>query len=372
MPDPAATLDLLTLLRVPGLGPVRTRSLLRRFGSPAAVLRAGPPAWRDAGCSEAIVAGLSAPDRAGADADWRWLDGAADRHFVTDQDPRYPARLATIASAPLALFAIGDAALLDTPQLAIVGARAASAQGREHAREFATAAVRVGLAVTSGLALGIDAAAHEAALAAGGATIAVCGNGLDRLYPPRNQALGATIAARGLLVSEYPPGTAPRPEHFPQRNRIIAGLSLGTLVVEAQVGSGSLITARLAAEQGREVFAIPGSIHNPMARGCHALIRDGALLTESIDDIVAALAPQLRLALPAAVSAAEAAPATPADPVEAAVLAALGDAPVGLDTLAGRLSIGVAELGAALLSLELAGYLEALPGDRFCRLHRRG
>jgi DNA processing protein len=371
MPDTLATLDLLTLLRVPGLGPARLRVLLRRHGSPAAILKAGPTGWREAGCSETVVAGLATPDRTAAEADRRWLDAAADRHFIGDDDPRYPARLKTIAAAPLALFAIGDASLLDTPQLAIVGARAASAQGRENARHFATSACRAGLAVTSGLALGIDAAAHEAAIAAGGATIAVCGNGLDRIYPPRNRALGEAIAARGLLVSEHPPGVAPLPQHFPQRNRIISGLSLGVLVIEAQVGSGSLITAKLAADQGREVFALPGSIHNPLARGCHALIRDGALLTETIDDVIAALAPQLRLALPPASASSPDSGDAPSDPLEARVLAALGDTPQGLDALAATLSLGIAELGAALLSLELAGRLEALPGDRFSRLHRR-
>lgn len=373
MPDPTP-LDLLCLLRVPGLGPARLRLLLRRFGDATAVLRAGAAGWRAAGLGEAVIAGLSAPNRAAAEADLDWLAAAPGRHVIGDDDPRYPTRLKAIAAAPVALFAVGDPTLLDTPQLAIVGARAASAQGRENARSFAAAACRAGLSVTSGLALGIDAAAHEAALAAGGATIAVCGNGLDRTYPPRNQALGTAISERGLLLSEYPPGVAPRPEHFPQRNRIISGLSLGVLVVEAQLGSGSLITAKLAAEQGREVFALPGSIHNPLARGCHALIRDGAMLTECIDDIIATLAPQLRLSLPSA-------PAEPAAPPavgvadgspESRVLAALGDDPTGSDLLATTLGMGIAELGSALLTLELGGHVEALPGDRWCRLHRAG
>ncbi|WP_293368486.1 DNA-processing protein DprA [Nevskia sp.] len=367
MPDP--NLAFLCLLRVPGVGPSRLRSLLRRFGSAEAVFAAGPKAWSEAGCSDVLIAGLSSPDREAAGNDLRWLDSPG-HHFIADDDPRYPPRLTTIAASPVALFAVGDAALLGEPQLAIVGARAASSQGRENARAFAEAASRAGLLVTSGLALGIDAAAHAGALETGAPTIAVCGNGLDRIYPPRNKALGEAIAARGLLVSEYPPGTVPKPQHFPQRNRIISGLSLGVLVVEAQVGSGSLITAKLAAEQGREVFALPGSIHNPLARGCHALIRDGAMLVETVDDIVAELAPQLRHALPAA-SAPNAIDTVVGDPLEQRVLAALGDDPISLDQLAARLSLGIAELGAALLGLELAGRIEALPGDRFCRLHRR-
>ena len=361
----------LCLLRTPGVGPSRVRALLRRFGSAEAVFAAGPKAWAEAGCSDALIAGLSAPDRTAAAADLQWLAASARHHYIADDDPRYPSRLKSIAAAPVALFAVGDVGLLEQPQLAIVGARGASSQGRENARAFAQAASRAGLLVTSGLALGIDAAAHAGALEAGAATVAVCGNGLDRIYPPRNQSLGAAIAERGLLISEYPPGTVPKPQHFPQRNRIISGLSLGVLVVEAQLGSGSLITAKLAAEQGREVFALPGSIHNDLARGCHALIRDGATLVETIDDIVVELAAQLRPLLPAEAPEAVTA-AKSEDPLERRVLAALGDDPVSLDRLAAQLSLGIAELGAALLGLELSGRVEALPGDRFVRLHRRG
>ena len=300
----------------------------------------------------------------------RWLAAAADHHYLDDRDPRWPPLLANAPGAPLGLFAVGNPALLGEPQLAIVGARAASAQGRDHARSFAGDLARAGLVITSGLALGIDAAAHQGALAAGGTTIAVCGNGLDRVYPAHNRELARAIAERGLLVSEFPPGTAPRPEHFPRRNRIISGLSLGVLVVEAQLESGSLITARIAAEQGREVFAIPGSIHNPMARGCHALIRDGATLTESVTDILAELSAQLTPMLEAIAFTPDAA-LPPDDPVERAVLAALGDVPVAIDALAATLAMGVAELGAVMLSLELQGRVEAQAGERFSRLHAR-
>ncbi|HZR35908.1 MAG TPA: DNA-processing protein DprA, partial [Nevskia sp.] len=285
----------LALQRVSGLGASGARRLLERYGDPDAALAAGTPAWRAAGLSEAVCRGLAEPDWAGVEQDLAWLaqSSAAPRDVVTCRDPRYPPLLAQIAQPPLLLFTLGDAALLRLPQLAIVGARSASAQGAENAQAFATELARRGISVTSGLALGIDAAAHRGALAADGYTIAVCGNGLDRIYPSRNRELAHAIAARGLLVSEFPVGVAPLPEHFPRRNRIISGLALGTLVVEAARESGSLITARLAVEQGREVFAIPGSIHNPLARGCHSLIREGAKLVETVDDILAELAPQL-------------------------------------------------------------------------------
>ncbi len=230
---------------------------------------------------------------AGIAADLRWLDGAR-RTLLTPDSPDYPCLLARIASPPPALFVEGMAAALALPQLAIVGSRSPTAIGRETATRFAAHLSRSGFAITSGLALGIDAAAHRGALDARGPTIAVLGGGLDRVYPVENASLAAAIlAAGGAVVSEFPIGTPPLPSHFPRRNRIIAGLAVGTLVVEAALHSGSLITARLAADQGREVFAIPGSIHSPTARGCHRLIRDGAKLVETADDVLAELAPLL-------------------------------------------------------------------------------
>lgn len=368
------TAALLALLRTPGLGANRARRLLQRHGSAEAVFAAKASAWAEAGCSEAQIAGLANPDHAGAETDLRWLAASPRHHFIDSGHPAWPARLAEIAVAPFGLFAIGDIALLGEPQLAIVGARAASTQGRNDAQAFAEGLARAGLVITSGLALGIDAAAHRGALDAGGTTIAVCGNGLDRVYPARNRELALAIAERGLLVSEFPPGTVPRPEHFPRRNRIISGLSLGVLVIEAQLESGSLITARLAAEQGREVFALPGSIHNPMARGCHALIRSGATLTESVADILVELAAQLRPMLGVMPSAAKpgAEPAAhgPVNSLERRVLEAISDQPISIDQLAANLALGIAELGAALLSLELQSLIEARPGDCFSRLHR--
>ena len=362
----------LALIRVPGLGPVRARQLLQRFGEPAALLGAGLSAWRGAGLGEPLCQALAEPDWAGVDLDLAWLEQSAApavRSFLNFRDPRYPPRLAEIAQAPLGLFAMGDADLLCLPQLAMVGARSASAQGMENAQAFAAELTRRGLTITSGLALGIDAAAHRGALAADGLTIAVCGNGLDRVYPARNRELAHAIAARGLLLSEFPVGVAPLPEHFPRRNRIISGLALGVLVVEAARESGSLITARLAGEQGREVFAIPGSIHNPLSRGCHALIREGAKLVETVDDILAELAPQLPAAR-AALAVGTNPAASSGDPDQARVLQALGFETVALDHLVGRLGLPVERISAALLTLELEGLVAAGPGDTFTRLQR--
>jgi DNA processing protein len=363
----------LALVRVPGLGAAGGRRLLEAFGSPEAVLAAGSRAWRAAGCGEELARQLAQPDWAGVDRDQEWLGAASPdvpRNLICLGAPAYPPLLRQIPQPPLALFAMGDPDLLGLPQLALVGARAASAQGVENAQAFAGELARRGLTVTSGLALGIDAAAHRGALGAGGFTVAVCGNGLDRVYPARNRALAHGIAEKGLLVSEFPIGVPPLPEHFPRRNRIISGLSLGVLVVEAARESGSLITARLAAEQGREVFAIPGSIHNPMARGCHALLREGAKLVETVDDILAELAPLLPAAAAAGTNPAAPDAAPPQDPLQARVLAALGYETVGLESLVERLGLPVAQIGAALVALELEGRVAAGPGDTFTRLQR--
>jgi len=368
---PASDLPhLLALLRVPKLGNSKARRLLQQQGSAAAVFAAGPTVWRAAGCTDELCTLLGRSDRAAAAADLSWLNAGENRDFIAFDDPRYPPQLAEIPQAPLGLFTLGDASLLCRAQIAIVGARAASTQGAENARAFARDLVRAGVTITSGLALGIDAAAHRAALDADGATIAVCGNGLDRIYPARNQALARDIAARGLLISEFAPGTAPKPEHFPRRNRVISGLSLGVLVIEAALESGSLITARLAADQGREVFALPGSIHNPLARGCHALIRDGAKLTETVDDIVMELIPLQKIIPVRAARGAELGTLV-TDKVQARILAELGHESVALDQLVARLQVPVAEINAALLALELDGIVTAEPGERFMLLQRR-
>ncbi|RTL45685.1 MAG: DNA-protecting protein DprA [Burkholderiales bacterium] len=293
----------------------------------------------------------------------RWLaEPGHDLLLLGDAD--YPTRLLATADPPLLMWLDGRRELLSTPSLAVVGSRHPTAQGEDNARDFSGALARAGYTIVSGLALGVDAAAHEGALDAGGATIAVVGTGLDQVYPRRNEKLAARLlASNSLLVSEYSLGTPVMQANFPRRNRIIAGLSLGCLVVEAAVQSGSLITARLAAEAGREVFAIPGSIHSPQARGCHALIRQGAKLVESAQDVLEELPPLADT--PAAPDVLQA----PADvPHERqALLEAMGFDPVSLDALMARCGWPAAELSAALLELELDGQVARLAGQIFQR-----
>jgi len=358
--SPASLSSWLTLLRAPGLHAASLRTLLQRFGSVDSI------DWLPA---------LRREHGPAIDAELRWLEHDA-HHFVPLGSDGYPPLLAEVSDAPIGLFVRGDPALLSLPQLAIVGSRNPTAGGRDNATSFAAHLARCGLAVTSGLAIGIDAAAHQGALAAEGITVAVCGTGLDIDYPFANSALAATIAKRGALVSEFPLGMPALQANFPRRNRIISGLTLGTLVVEAAVRSGSLITARLAAEQGREVFAIPGSIHNPLARGCHQLIRQGAKLVETADDILvelralagalaAALAPALQVAVPNERNAGAAAPVL--DKAYEILLDALGFEPAGVDTLVERTGFAADEVAAMLLILELDGALESRPGGRYVR-----
>lgn len=361
----------LTLARARPLGSVAVDKLLQHFGSTEAAVAASATALRASGLSTAQIEALRKPDEAGIARDLEWLAGER-RGVLSRDDPRYPGLLREAPQAPALLFWNGDLDLLAWPQLAIVGARSATPQGLDNAQAFAHAFARHGLAITSGLALGVDGAAHRGALAADGATIAVCATGLDRVYPARHQALAREIAERGLLISEFPTGVQALPDHFPRRNRIIAGLALGTLVVEAARESGSLITARLAVEAGREVFAIPGSIHNPQARGCHALIRGGAKLVETAEDVLEELAPRLRpwsgTPLAAQKPHRSAAPATAThDPHAQAVLDALGDAPLDFDTLASRCAASVAELQATLTALELSGQVAIAAGGRYQR-----
>jgi DNA processing protein len=364
----------LTLLRTPGIGPAATRALIERAGSAQAACDSGRRLRRDGGLSDEALAWLEAPDAATLDADLAWL-AEPGHHLLRYTDPDFPPQLAEIPQAPAALFVAGDPALLLGAQVAMVGSRSASAQGLANAREFARALARAGLTVTSGLANGIDGAAHAGALEAGGATGAVIGTGADLVYPRKHRELAARIARHGAIVSEYPLGTGPRAEHFPQRNRLIAGLALGTLVIEASLQSGSLITARLAGEMGREVFALPGSIHNPLSRGCHRLIRDGARLTEIAQEILEALAPgaralgaELRARLEPGAPAGRSTPARTDDPDYARLLAELGEAPLGLDELAARTGLKPAELSSMLLLLELEGAVAPAVNGRWQRL----
>ena len=366
----------LRLALTPGVGNGTARRLLAAFGPPQHVFAQSESAWRT--CVNAAQARALAAEPEGLpalrDATWQWLqtEGEPARRIVTLGDAAYPPALLEIDDPPLLLYLLGaprfvqaDAPFAPPRCLAMVGSRNPTAQGAEHARQFARALRGAGLCIVSGLALGVDAAAHEGALADPPdpdvpATIAVVGTGLDRVYPKANQALAHRIAQHGLLVSEYPLGTPPLAPNFPKRNRIISGLSQGTLVVEAALASGSLITARLAAEQGREVFAIPGSIHAPQSRGCHALLRQGAKLVESAQDVLE------ELRLPAAAPAAEPAPEEAHDEV----LDALGYDPMGLDALVARTGLDAAALQVRLLELELDGQVARLPGGVFQRMGR--
>lgn len=363
----------LVLCRAPGIGAAAVHKLLETFPDPAQALAASPATLAAAGLSQAQITALRQCDEAAVERDLEWLSRPG-RALIHWQDPRFPETLRRIAQPPLALFVHGDADLLAMPQIAIVGARHASAQGIENARAFAAELAARGFVVTSGLALGIDGAAHLGALETG-YTVAVCGTGLDRVYPARHQALAREIAQRGALISEYPLGVAALAENFPRRNRLISGLSMGVLVVEAARESGSLISARYALEQGREVFAIPGSIHNPMARGCHALIRQGAKLVETVDDIFEEIGPLLgtRHASQEAGGVDRAhAPAQqdPASAIEREVLDALSDAPVVFDQLAERVRCPVDELQAVLTALELDGRIAMTAAGGYQRLVR--
>ena len=354
----------LRLTLIPGVGGGARRALLKAFGLPQAIFEAGPRAL-SAIIDPALAERLPSHEcDAEIDAALDWAAQAGNR-LLTLADADYPQSLLTSDDPPVLLYAKGNTAMLNRPMLAVVGSRNATAQGLRDAEAFAQALGDAGLTIVSGLALGIDAAAHRGGLATAAGTLAVIGTGADRLYPARNEALARTIAEQGVVLSEFPLGTPALGANFPRRNRIIAGLGLGCLVVEAAPRSGSLITARLAAETGREVFAIPGSIHSPLSRGCHQLIRQGAKLVESAQDILEEL--RWGPSTVASVTTGQI-PATTGESEEQ-VLALLGDAPCALDSLAARSGLTPAELLAMLLPLELAGRVAQLPGGLYQRLH---
>ena len=376
----------LIALRTPGLGPGGLRERLDAAGGDIRVALA-QLRRHAAPLGELAQAWLARPDEVQLAADLAWLAEPGHRLLrCTEAD--FPPQLENIPQPPAVLFVIGDASLLLYPQVAIVGARGASAAGLAHARAFARALTDAGFTITSGMADGIDGAAHAAALDAGAKTLAVVGTGPDRVYPRKHHALARRIAAHGALVSEFPPGTPARPDHFPRRNRIISGLALGTLVIEAGLRSGSLITARLAAEQGREVFALPGSIHNPLAHGCHRLIRDGARLVETAAEIVETLTPAARMLGgelaarldtvggetlgSARIEGGDDLSCAPSGECGSSeyrrLLAELGHAPTTLDELVQRTGQSAAALSAMLLMLELEARVETLPGNRYQRL----
>lgn len=344
-------------LALRALPPSALVALLRAFGEPAAILGA-TRAQLAAAVPDGIAAQVAAPPPADALAHAvAWLAQPGHDLLAWD-DPRYPKALLEIGHPPPVLYFVGRSELLQEPAFAIVGSRSASAQGKDNARAFAHALADAGLVIVSGLALGIDGAAHEGALAGRASTLAVVGTGLDRVYPARHRALAHAIAERGGLVSEFAPGTPPREKNFPRRNRLISGLSRGVLVVEAALHSGSLITAKYAGEQSREVFAIPGSIHSPLSKGCHKLIREGAKLVETAQDVLE----ELGLAAPAGLQSAATAPMS-----DNAVLVALGSDPSDVDTLMARTGLAADVVVAELTELEIAGAIASLPGGKWIR-----
>ncbi|GMQ88593.1 MAG: DNA-processing protein DprA [Gammaproteobacteria bacterium] len=363
----------LALNRTTGIGARSCRKLLADYGSPSNVFHAAPDQLRATGVRSESIDALANPDWESVDRDLAWLTESGNR-LLTCLDPGYPPLLKEIPDPPALLFVHGDPEYLTQPQLAIVGSRNPSRDGAALAREFSAHLASCGLTITSGLATGIDGAAHQGALQAGGSTVAVTGTGLDRVYPAQHRELAHQIAENGALVSEFPPGTLPLPGNFPRRNRIISGLSLGTLVIEAALRSGSLITARTALEQGREVFAIPGTIHNPLARGCHALIREGAKLVETGDHILEELASLVSLCL----SHTEGTTTSKTEDNDSDnpgrldseyvnLLQLMGYEPVSVDQLVQRSGLTPEQVSSMLLLLELEDFIAASPGGRYTR-----
>ncbi|RJS91258.1 DNA-processing protein DprA [Salinisphaera sp. Q1T1-3] len=372
----------LRLATTPGIGPVTSDRLLARFGDAATALSAGDRAWREAGVTAAARAALADEPSTLTARTHEWLD-VPGHHFITRDSAAYPDTLAALDPPPPWLYGIGDLDLLGLPAIAIVGSRNPSHAGAAAAAEFGEALAAAGFVVVSGLARGIDAAAHEGALAADGMTLAVTGTGLDRVYPAANEALARRIAESGLMLSEFSLGTQPARGNFPRRNRVIAGLATATLVVEAARASGSLITARLASAAGREVFAMPGSIHNPLARGCHQLIREGAKLVETTDHIIEEIAavlpgyrsprtePTIRTTdtgptASSARSSDDVASSTDTDE-SGALFDAIGHDPVRMDDLIARTGWTADAVSSSLLILELEGRIKTLPGGRYVR-----
>jgi DNA processing protein len=362
----------MTLTRAPALDTCTLAGALAVFGAARGIIQASDAARAQAGMPPPAREFLSGAEARLSRAERAWLDNP--RHCIVPfTDPRYPALLRSAARHPIALYVAGNLDALNDPQLAIVGSRNPTAQGRDTAQDFGEYLAARGLAVTSGLAVGIDSAAHRGALRAQGVTLAVLGSGVDVVYPSTNRPMAAEIQRQGALISAFPLGSPPRRAHFPQRNAIIAALSLGTLVVEAARRSGSLITARLALDLGREVFAIPGSIHSPLSRGCHELIRQGAYLTETAHDILSELNFSAFFEGAARASAGAAAapiPASGMDKEHKILLDALGFDPADLDALVVRTGLKAEAVSSMMLILELEGHVQAAPGGRYSRVVR--
>lgn len=367
-PTASALAAWLRLEQTPGVGLLTAHLLLEKFGAPEAIFQADraqllevvkPSQARALLAPQATMTVLPATLTAQLDAVQAWRAQSGNLLLTLDH-PDYPGQLRQIAGAPLMLYVKGDAGLLTRTAVAVVGSRNASVMGMQNAERMARALSEAGVTVVSGLALGIDAAAHVGGLAGAGSTVAVIGTGIDRIYPARNAALARRIAAEGCMVSEYPLGTPPKPDNFPRRNRVISGLARAVLVVEAAAKSGSLITAALAAAQGRDVYAMPGSIHSTLSKGCHRLIReDGAKLVETAQDVLS----ELKMGVDAVATGSHF-----DDSFVDIVLDAMGDAPIRAETLAIHLQQSAADLQGQLLALELAGLLERLPGGWLQRL----
>jgi DNA processing protein len=395
-----ALVDLLTLWRCPGIGPKNIESLLAHFGSVARILelarRNDKQAFLQVGLSNRTTNALC-NHKITAEDDITWLQAASNHHIITLHDPRYPELLKRIDTAPPVLFLKGNPEFLSDPQIAIVGSRNPTQNGINLAFDFAKHLGQSGFCITSGLALGIDGKAHEGALEANAPTLAITATGLDRVYPARHRALAHQIVEHGAIVSEFPIGTEAKPAHFPRRNRIISGLSIGTLVVEAAIKSGSLLTAQHALEQSREVFAIPGSIHNPLARGCHHLIRQGAKLVENAEHILEEIASSLDfpqnapdihapiantltpevesnpahkpcLIPPADAASVISSGSKHADPEYQQLLDVMEYEPIAVDQLILQTGLTAEKISSMLLMLELQGFITANGGGRYSRI----
>lgn len=351
----------LRLTLIPGIGGITQRQLLKAFGLPEAIFSASRSALRELINDKTIRLLLDTDNSQKIEEACAWANGS-DQHILTLADPEYPQALLEIPDPPALIYVRGRLDTLNMPTVAIVGSRTPTPQGQHNAELFAAALAEAGLAISSGLALGIDAAAHRGALAANGSTIALIGTGIDRVYPARNRELALKIGTCGTIVTEFPIGTPVCAANFPRRNRLISGIARGVLVVEAASESGSLITARLAAEQGREVFAIPGSIHSPVSRGCHKLIKQGAKLVETAQDILEELSWHHS-------TLGEISPDSKCANEADSLLSLIGFDPCSLDALVSRSGMSAPLLSARLLSLELDGQVACLPGGLYQRTH---